>query len=100
MLFSARQIEADEALRLGLVNFVCAPDALEARVREYAAGIAANAPLTVAACKAGFQLFEQYSRNEQAAVVDAMVDRCFDSDDYREGRTAFMEKRQPRFSGR
>lgn len=100
MLFSARQLEADEALRLGLVNFVCAPDALEPRVRDYAAGIAANAPLTVAACKAGFKLFEQYSRNEGAAAVDALVDRCFDSADYREGRTAFMEKRQPRFSGK
>jgi enoyl-CoA hydratase/carnithine racemase len=100
MLFSARQIEADEALRLGLVNFVCAPEALEPRVRDYAAGIATNAPLTIRACKAALQLFERYSDNAGADAVDALVNQCFDSADYREGRTAFLEKRQPRFIGR
>jgi enoyl-CoA hydratase len=100
ILFSARQIETDEALRLGLLNFVCAPDELERRVRDYAAAIAANAPLTIRACKAGLKLFEQYSLNDGAAAVDELVNRCFDSADYREGRTAFMEKRPPRFTGR
>jgi enoyl-CoA hydratase len=100
ILFSARQIEAEEALQLGLINFLCSPGELEPRVRDYAADIAANAPLTIQACKAGLKLFEQYSHNAGADAIDELVDRCFDSADYREGRTAFMEKRQPRFTGR
>jgi enoyl-CoA hydratase/carnithine racemase len=100
ILFSARQLEADEALRIGLVNFVCAPDELEPCVRDYAARVAANAPLTIGASKAALKLFEQYSRSDAADAVDALVNRCFDSADYREGRSAFMEKRQPRFTGR
>lgn len=100
MLFSARQIEAAEALRLGLINFVCAPDELEPHVRDYAASIAANAPLTIRAAKAAMRVFERYSQRDDAQAVEALVNRCFDSDDYREGRQAFMEKRAPRFSGR
>jgi enoyl-CoA hydratase/carnithine racemase len=100
ILFSARQIDATEALRIGLVNFVHAPDELEARVRDYAATIAANAPLTIRAAKAAMRVFERYSQRDDAAALEAMVNRCFDSDDYREGRQAFMEKRTPRFKGR
>jgi enoyl-CoA hydratase/carnithine racemase len=99
MLFSARQLEADEALRLGLVNFVCESDALETRVRDYAGGIAANAPLTVHAAKAALRVFERYSGHDDAGAIAELVNRCFDSDDYREGRRAFMEKRVPRFVG-
>jgi enoyl-CoA hydratase/carnithine racemase len=100
ILFSARQIKADEALRLGLVNFVCAPDELEARVRDYAITITANAPLTIKAAKAALRVFERYSQRDDAAAIDELVDRCFNSDDYREGREAFMAKRTPRFKGR
>lgn len=73
---------------------------LEAQVREYAARIAANAPLTVHAAKAAVRVFERYSLNPEADAVAQLVDRCFDSDDYREGRRAFMEKRTPLFHGR
>jgi enoyl-CoA hydratase/carnithine racemase len=100
MLFSARQLEADEALRIGLVNFVHAADELEAHVRDYAATIAANAPLTIGAAKAAMRVFERYSQRDDAQAVEALVNRCFNSDDYREGRQAFMDKRTPRFKGR
>lgn len=100
ILFSARQIEASEALRIGLVNFVCAPDELEQRVRDYATTIAANAPLTIKAAKAAMRVFERYSQRDDSEAITELVNRCFDSDDYREGRQAFMEKRMPRFKGR
>jgi enoyl-CoA hydratase/carnithine racemase len=100
ILFSARQIEAVEALRIGLVNFVVPPDELEARVRDYAANIAVNAPLTIQAAKAAMRVFERYSQRDDAQAVEELVNRCFDSDDYREGRQAFMEKRPPQFKGR
>ena len=100
ILFSARMLEADEALRIGLINFVVDEAELENRVREYAARVAANAPMTVHAVKSAMQVFERYSADPGAAEIAALVDACFNSDDYKEGRRAFMEKRTPRFSGR
>jgi enoyl-CoA hydratase/carnithine racemase len=102
MLFSGRFIEAEEALRLGLVNFVVDAAQVEARVRDYAARVAANAPLTVRAAKAAVRLFEQgvgAADAAELAAVDTLVMRCFDSQDYEEGRRAFLDKRTPRFQG-
>jgi enoyl-CoA hydratase len=101
LLFSARQVEADEALRLGLVNFVVGDGEIEARVTRYAATIAANAPLTIRAAKAAVAAFEHAPSSEaEQSQVRALVDACFDSEDYAEGRRAFAEKRPPRFQGR
>jgi enoyl-CoA hydratase/carnithine racemase len=100
ILFSARFLEADEALRRGLINFVVDDAQLEAQVRDYAGRIAANAPLTIHAAKSAINVFERYSDLAAAAEIKALVDRCFDSEDYKEGRRAFMEKRAPVFAGR
>jgi enoyl-CoA hydratase len=101
ILFSARQLGADEALRIGLVNAVLPVEDLRAHVEGYVARLAANAPLTLRACKAAVAVFERCSVDEAgAAEVEALVNRCFDSADYAEGRRAFMEKRTPRFTGR
>jgi enoyl-CoA hydratase/carnithine racemase len=100
ILFSARFLDAAEALRIGLLNFVVPDDELEARVRAYAGTIAGNAPLTVRAAKASVNAFERYSRLEESRELAALVDACFDSDDYKEGRRAFAEKRKPKFQGR
>jgi enoyl-CoA hydratase/carnithine racemase len=100
ILFSARFLQADEALRIGLINFVVADDELETRVRDYAATIAVNAPLTIRAAKASINAFERYSRAQETSELAALVDACFDSDDYKEGRRAFAEKRRPTFRGK
>ncbi len=100
ILFSARFIEADEALRLGLVNFVVDAAQIEQAVGAYAERVAANAPLTVHAAKAAMQVFERYADTEDAAQIATLVSRCFDSADYKEGRRAFLEKRTPQFNGR
>lgn len=99
ILFSARFLEADEALRVGLVNAVFDGLELEQKVRDYAQRIAGNAPLTVHAAKQAVRVFERYSASADADTIEALVDRCFDSDDYREGRRAFLEKRAPHFKG-
>ncbi|MBB6563101.1 enoyl-CoA hydratase/carnithine racemase [Acidovorax soli] len=101
ILFSARFLEAEEALRVGLVNGVVEGGQLGEHVAAYAAQIAANAPLTVHAAKQALRAFEHYSDGAPGAdAVAALVLRCFDSDDYREGRRAFLAKRQPQFQGR
>ncbi len=100
ILFSARFLEADEALRLGLVNFVESRDEIEAACIEYARRIAANAPLTVKAAKAAMNAWERGGRPDEVAAVDDLVKGCFDSEDYKEGRRAFGEKRTPLFQGR
>jgi enoyl-CoA hydratase/carnithine racemase len=100
VLYSARQFEAAEAQSMGLINFVVDEAELESRVREYAATISRNAPLTIRAAKASIKAFSEYAMLPDYKHIEAMVNQCFDSEDYREGRTAFMEKRKPEFKNR
>jgi enoyl-CoA hydratase len=100
ILFSARFMDAEEALRIGLINFIVERSEMEAAVQAYADKIAANAPLTLRAAKAAVDAFERGSREADVVAVQAQVDACFDSEDYKEGRLAFREKRPPQFIGR
>jgi enoyl-CoA hydratase/carnithine racemase len=99
ILFTARQFTAEEALRVGLVNRVAPAGELEALVREYAALIGANAPLTLRAAKLAAREVMRDPERRRLAEVEAAVAACFDSADFKEGRTAFMEKRSPQFRG-
>ena len=95
--FSARRLNADEALRIGLVQKVLPDGEVHDFVAEYAATIAANAPLTVKGMKL---IIAEVLKTESArddALCQALIEDCYRSQDYVEGRTAFMEKR-PRSS--
>ena len=100
ILFSARQLDAEEALRIGLVDFVVDDATIEARVAAYAQLLAVNAPLSIRAAKAAVQQFERTSSGEGNAAISALIDACHNSQDYVEGRRAFLEKRTPAFKGR
>ncbi len=100
LFMSARKFGAAEAQRIGFVSQVHAPDRIDAAVAEYVQMVAENAPLTLAAAKFAIReaLRDPADRDTERALN--MVKACFDSQDYREGRTAFMEKRVPQFQGR
>jgi enoyl-CoA hydratase/carnithine racemase len=97
MLLTARQFDAAKAERIGLVNHVIADVDIETYVRDLAETIAGNAPLTIRAVKRIVR--ELRADNPNVAACDALARRCFESEDYREGRKAFLEKRKPIFTG-
>ena len=100
IFYTARQFDAQEAYAMGLVNRVVPAAELESTVNSITDMICANAPLTIKAVKftVGEILKDESKRN--VAHVNELVEQCFASRDYTEGRTAFMAKRKPVFTGR
>jgi len=97
ILFTAERMPAEQALRLGLVDEVLAPDALEARVGEIAAAVVENAPLSIRAAKATVDHVARGAWSKEE-ITELLVD-CATSADFTEGQAAFMEKRRPTFRG-
>jgi enoyl-CoA hydratase/carnithine racemase len=100
IFFSARKFTAEEARIMGLVNRVVPEAELEATVNAFAATLGANAPLTMKAAKLAIDAAMQDADKRRTADIDAAIKACFTSQDYIEGRRAFMEKRKPAFQGR
>ena len=94
MIYSARNIKADEAYRIGLVNAVYPLEELMPAAQKLAASIAKNAPIAVRNCKKAINDGLQVDMDEAIVIEEKLFGDCCESYDQKEGMTAFLEKRK------
>ena len=98
LLYTARLLDAEEALAGGLVTRVVDPDAIDRVVRDLATTIAENAPLTIKATKETIRRIQAHRRLD-ASMGHDLIAMCYTSDDFKEGVESFLAKRPPRWTG-
>jgi enoyl-CoA hydratase/carnithine racemase len=100
VLFTGRRFSGEEALAMGMITRLLPSDELAHETSELASLIAENAPLSVYAAKRCIDEYLRAPENPDMKALDELVQACFDSEDYAEGRAAFAEKRKPVFKGK
>ena len=97
LIFLAKMVEAPDAAQIGLVNELVEPEQLHQRAQEVAEQIAANAPLTIQVTKEAVRQVLLYRRPPKD---EALILKCYMSQDFKEGVNAFLEKRKPQWQGK
>ncbi len=99
LLMSAQLIDAAEALRLQLVNYVTTPENLLSKAKEILTIINSKAPLAVAGCiKAANAVYDESQNGYETEIAE--FGYCFETEDMKEGTSAFLEKRKAQFKGK
>jgi len=94
IIYTARNIKADEALRIGLVNAVYPQEELIPAAKKMASGIAKNAPIAVRNCKKAINDGLQTDMDKAIVIEEKLFGNCFETHDQKEGMSAFLEKRK------
>lgn len=100
MMLTAEKMDAQEAVRLGIVNRAVPPEQLDAEVKRVTDAIASKSPITV---RLGLRAFAAQDDMDLEKALPMLRDRlaeCLSTDDAREGLMAFLEKRQPKWTGK
>ena len=100
ILFSARTLEAPEALAIGFINRLLPPGELEAFTYDYLKKVAENAPLSVRGSKVIIEAIVEDGAVSKRERIRQLTLEAFESQDYKEGTRAFLEKRPPHFEGK
>jgi enoyl-CoA hydratase/carnithine racemase len=100
LFFLGETIDANEALRLGMINYIVEPAELENETRKLAERLRAAPAISVAAAKQAVYMSQTAEMEEMLRFETEAQLRCFESEDGREGVRAFLEKREPKFTGR
>ena len=93
LVYTARNIKADEALRIGLVNQVTTHEDLLPTAKKLAAVIAGNAPIAVRACKKAINDGLQQDMDQAVVTEENLFGSCFETEDQREGMANFLRKK-------
>ena len=100
IFFTGRRLDAEEAKAVGLVNRIAPREQFDQLLAEYVTAITTGAPLTIKAGKRIIREVLKPDRDIDMALCQRLIKDCFESEDYAEGRRAFMEKRKPVFKGK
>jgi enoyl-CoA hydratase/carnithine racemase len=100
MVLSGERLDAEEAARVGLVNRAVPSEGLDAAVAAYTDRVASKSPMTVRLGLEALRDTDDLTLKEKLPVLAARLSACLATEDAREGLTAFIEKRPPRWTGR